>query len=449
MDPKKYVLIVPDGAADVHRAAGLSPMAAARTPYADFLARQGVCGLMQTLYDDMPKGSIVAQLGMLGWDPYRYFPHGRASCELLALDDVHLDAADLVFRANLVAMEGPRLVSYNGHYVESEQAAPLVDRINGGTRQEFPDFELYHNSDFRNTLVIRGAALDPRLFVCSEPHESEGMEFDLRRLVGFKGGEGDQQLAATINRYLGRVRDLLAGESANMLFPWSPSGALHLPRFADHTGFTGKAGIVGGMDFLVGIAKAGEMDFFRVGNGRPDTDYAAKGCRVVELLEGEYELVVCHINGPDEASHMGDLAAKIRSLEAIDEQITRRVVAYFERHPEVLGGVMIVPDHYTNHSMEGRQLYRTEAHSIHPVPFALWNGQVCDAVETFDEDAAREGLYGDHPINHLDLLRLLGVSKSPWHDAEPGTVGRMQGLDAVAEAQSADVEASLVPSGKD
>src|SRR4051794_36182979 len=105
---KKFLLVIPDGAGDVDQLAGRSPLAAADIPRWDWLASEGVCGLMQTLYEDLPRGSIVAQLGMLGWDPYLYSRHGRAVWELLALTDVQLGSGDLVFRANLVQMIGRR-----------------------------------------------------------------------------------------------------------------------------------------------------------------------------------------------------------------------------------------------------------------------------------------------------------------------------------------------------
>jgi 2,3-bisphosphoglycerate-independent phosphoglycerate mutase len=405
---QKHVLIIPDGAPDVYREQGRSPLRLADVRNADFIARSGVSGLMQTQYAELSKGSIVAQLGMLGWDPRRYYPHGRASCELLAHGEVNLKSDDLVFRANLVTMEGRKLVSYNAHYVLSEQAAPLVTRINAVTRERFPSFELYHNLDFRNTLVIRGAGVDPRLFLCAEPHDSEGLEFDLDRLVKLKNGDAGG-LGAQINEYLACANQSLAGEAANMLFPWSASAPLNLPLFADHTGFQGKVGIVGCLDFLHGIARSGGMDFFKVGNGSPHTDYASKGAKVIELLAEGYPLVVCHVNGPDEASHMGDLALKISSIEAIDRHILEPLVQYFRDHPEELGGLMIAPDHYTNFAFAGSHLSRGEAHSLHPVPFALWNGREQDAVTHYGEDAAREGLYGATPVSHLDLLGILGV----------------------------------------
>lgn len=407
---QQFVLVIPDGAADSYRDNGRSPFALADIRCMDQLAREGVCGLVQTLYDDLPKESIVAQMGMLCWDPHLYYPRGRASCELLALEGVQLNEGDIAFRANLVRMEGNVLASYNADYIYSSQARVLVNRVNDTLRKEFPSFELYHNSDFRNTLVVRDVQIDPRDLICPEPHESHGVEFDAMRLLAGRN-EKSRSVAAHINSYLQRVAAVLAGEVGNMLFPWSASKVLSLPPFAEVSGFEGKTAIVGCMDFLHGIAKAGGIESFKVGNGRPDTDYAAKGAKVVELLRNDYEFVVCHINAPDEAAHMGDLEGKIRSLEMIDEFIVREIVNYFRFHPEQLGGVMIVPDHYTNlpASVSGQK--RVDIHSIHPVPFALWNGRERDSVSAFSEDAVRAGKYASPPVSHLDLTTVLGLSQ--------------------------------------
>jgi 2,3-bisphosphoglycerate-independent phosphoglycerate mutase len=104
---RKYVLFIPDGAADQHRLDGRSPLAAARLENCDAIARAGVMGRMQTLYPHLPKESMVAQLGILGWDPRIYYPNGRSSCELLALDNSYLGERDLAFRANLVSFSAP------------------------------------------------------------------------------------------------------------------------------------------------------------------------------------------------------------------------------------------------------------------------------------------------------------------------------------------------------
>jgi 2,3-bisphosphoglycerate-independent phosphoglycerate mutase len=408
---KQYVLVIPDGAADSYRDKnGRSPFGLANISYMDQVADEGVCGLVQTLYDDLPKESIVAQMGMLCWDPHLYYPRGRASCELLALEGVQLNEGDIAFRANLVRMDGNVLASYNADYIYSAEARLLVNRVNNTLREDFPTFELYHNSDFRNTLVVRDAQIDPRDLICPEPHESHGVEFDTARLLAGLN-EKSRSVAARINSYLQRVAEVLDGEAGNMIFPWSASINLNLPPFAEVSGFSGRTAIVGCVDFLHGIAKAGGIDSYKVGNGRPDTDYASKGAKVVELLRNGYEFVVCHINAPDEAAHMGDFAGKIRSLEMIDKFIVSQIVNYFRLHPERLGGVMIVPDHYTNLPERGSGQRRADIHSIHPVPFALWNGRERDRVRTFSEDAALAGKYASPPVSHLDLTTMLGVSQ--------------------------------------
>lgn len=419
-DQRKYVLVIPDGAGDVHRHEGRSPLAEASIPYWDWLAAEGFCGLMQTLYEDLPRGSIVAQLGMLGWDPRRYSCHGRSVWELLALGNVDLGPDDLVFRANLVQMIERRLISYNAGFILSSQAVPLVDRINAELSRDFPQMELHHNCDFRNSLVVRGAGVDPSLLDCPEPHEHEGAEFEVARLIAGRDSTS-QALADLINRYLERVARLLAGGTANMIFPWSASRAFSLPTFRDNTGFAQRAAIVGCMDFLHGISKAGGMEFFKVGNGRPDTDYAAKGAKVLDLLESGFSFVVCHVNSPDEAAHMRDRESKIRCIEEIDRHVIGPIVEYFRSRTGELGSLMVTPDHYTNLLLGST---RADAHSLHPVPFVVWNGRDKDGVTRFDEDSVREGRFGAQPISHLDLLRVLGIVKREARPPLRAAIGR-------------------------
>ncbi len=402
---KKFLLVIPDGAGDVDRLAGRSPLAEASIPHWDWLAAEGVCGLMQTLYEDLPRGSIVAQLGMLGWNPYLYSGHGRAIWELMALNDVELGPDDMVFRANLVKMLDRRLISYNAGYIVTEEATRLVERVGAALGREFPDLELHHNCDFRNSLVVRDAGADPALLLCPEPHDHEGTEFEVAGLIAGKDPRS-KAVAARLNGYLVRVAEVLAGEAANMIFPWSASRSFALPAFRDNTGFAGRAAIVGSMDFLQGIAKVGKIDFVKVGNGRPDTDYAGKGAQALELFEAGYSFVVCHVNSPDEAAHMHDRELKIRCLEAIDRHVLGPCVEYFRERREELGGLMVAPDHYTNLLLGA---VRADAHSLHPVPFVIWNGHDRDQVSRFDEDSVRLGRFGASPISHLDLLSVLGV----------------------------------------
>ena len=227
------------------------------------------------------------------------------------------------------------------------------------------------------SLVVRACHVDPRLLDCPEPHEFRDLELDVEQPI--RGRGPGEPLARRLNAYLRRAAELLRDEPANALMPWSPAVPLSLPDFAANTGFAGEVAIVAAMDFLHGLAKAGGMSFHAVGNGRVDTDYRGKGARVLKLLEGGLDFVVCHVNSPDEAAHMGDVRAKIRCLEELDRHIVAPVAHFFEHRPERLGGLAIIPDHFTNVEAGGP---RGEAHSMDPVPFAIWDGRRRDAGRT-------------------------------------------------------------------
>jgi 2,3-bisphosphoglycerate-independent phosphoglycerate mutase len=71
--------------------------------------------------------------------------------------------------------------------------------------------------------------------------------------------------------------------------------------------------------------------------------------------------VCVHIEAPDEASHEGDLNAKVRSLEEIDRLIVGPLLEALPTHGN--WRILISPDHRTT--------LRTRAHACGMVPFAM------------------------------------------------------------------------------
>ena len=108
---------------------------------------------------------------------------------------------------------------------------------------------------------------------------------------------------------------------------------------------------------------------------------------------------------------MHDLQAKIESIEQIDYHIVRPLIEYFQKRPAELGGVVVVPDHYSNCQIALNGAKRLQAHSAEPTPFALWNGRDVDRVRRYSEDAAIEGRFGKQTLTHLDLLDLIGLRR--------------------------------------
>jgi 2,3-bisphosphoglycerate-independent phosphoglycerate mutase len=416
---RRFVLIVMDGAADRVRIDGRSPLAAAQTPALDRIAQLGVSGLMTTLYEELPKESLVAHLGMLGWEPHVYYPGGRGSSELEVVPGVRLKPGDVVFRANLARVVDAVLRSFSAHSIDTAKAAQLARKVDTELRPEFAEFELYHVGEYRTLLLVRDANVAHRTVSSVVPHENEGLPIALDRLVT-TSHQSSEPFVSRVNAYLSRAAELLSRDQANCLLPWGLSTALRLPPFAASTGFDGKSAIVGAMAFLAGIAAAGGLEFYSVGNGRPDTDYAAKGRAVLELLRGGYGFVCCHVNAADEASHLHDPRLKIGCIEHIDSLIVRPIFDWMRHYDGGSTGLLVMSDHYANSGPEGDGRPRSECHSIDPVPFSLWNGRDRDGVVAYGEDAARLGRYGSVPINHLRLLELIGVTSSGLQPGAPG-----------------------------
>ncbi len=82
----KYVVCVPDGAADepVPELGGRTPLEAAAMPNLALLAASGEVGLAATIPAGFPPGSDVGNLSILGYDPARYHT-GRAPIEAAAM----------------------------------------------------------------------------------------------------------------------------------------------------------------------------------------------------------------------------------------------------------------------------------------------------------------------------------------------------------------------------
>src|SRR3989344_3595663 len=64
----KYIIIVPDGMADypIKELGDKTPLEAARRTNMDYLAQQGMTGLLQTIPEGMNPGSDIGNLALLG-----------------------------------------------------------------------------------------------------------------------------------------------------------------------------------------------------------------------------------------------------------------------------------------------------------------------------------------------------------------------------------------------
>jgi 2,3-bisphosphoglycerate-independent phosphoglycerate mutase len=391
LTPKRIIVIM-DGAADEPQPdlGGRTPLQAARMPHSDRIAREGICGLAQTIPPEMEPGSDIATLSILGYDPRRYHT-GRAPLEAASLD-IPLNADDVAFRCNLVTSDGEMLIDYSAGEIPTADAHTLMRFV--GDKLSTSRIQFYPGVSYRNVMVWRGGSPEVRT---TPPHDIIGQRIEPYLPMG----DGEAMLRQLIFDSLEildshdinkRRRD--QGENpANMIWLWGQGRKCQLPQFAVTRGMPGIA--IAAVDLVKGVAKCAGLAAPEVpgATGNLDTDYSAKAAAAIEALD-DYDFAVVHIEAPDEASHQGSPERKVWALEQIDEKVVGPLLDHLER----LAGsrIMIVSDHYTKIS--------TKTHAREPVPFALL-GLSRDKAEAFDEqNAASTGRFIEEGWRLPDLL---------------------------------------------
>jgi 2,3-bisphosphoglycerate-independent phosphoglycerate mutase len=134
------------------------------------------------------------------------------------------------------------------------------------------------------------------------------------------------------------------------------------------------------VDLLRGLAALAGWKRLEVpgATGYLDTDYAAKGRAAIAELDSS-DLVCVHVEAPDEASHQGDAAEKVKAIEEIDAKIVAPLSAHLQAHGP--HRILVCPDHPT--------FISTKTHSRGAVPFVMaGQGIAHSGQRTYDELAA-------------------------------------------------------------
>ncbi|NBJ16421.1 MAG: phosphoglycerate mutase [Dehalobacter sp. 4CP] len=333
----KAVMVIVDGLADekIEELGWQTTFEAACHPELDQIAAEGHTGW----FDSCPQGylpeSMPCILNLLGVKP-AYFPQSRASLELLA-NGYCLEQDEVVLRCNLAALDSHgRLASFNGGNLtgaEMQKAAKIAADID-------PNIKMLHLSGYRNLIIVKAhyfQTLDCKTY---PPHE-------------FLGDDSDDLLADIctsapilqkfVSEGKNRLKYLSSQEQQMIFYPWGISGKSRLPAFAELYGK--KAAAVCGTEIAKGIALALKMDVpdLAEATGDTDTDLALKAQTACRLLS-EYDFVLVHINGTDEAAHRHDHREKIEFIERVD----REFFAFLRQNLTDDTGILICADHATS-----------------------------------------------------------------------------------------------------
>jgi len=377
----KYVVIIPDGAADrpSESLRGKTPLEVARLPNINRIASTGRLGTVQTVPDELAPGSDVAILSLLGYDPTENYT-GRAPLEAVA-QDIVLGPNDWVFRCNLVTVGDEEMVDYSAGHISTKEAEVLIAALQQRLGTE--NLRFYAGVGYRHLVVIKGETFSVRTV---PPHDIMGQSLKKHLPKGKNAARLKDLMTASreilAEHPVNKVRRDLGENMANQIWLWGQGKRPALESFAKRWGLRGAA--ITAVDLVRGIAKLIGWEVIKVegATGYFDTNYTGKGHAAIEALKN-HDLVVVHVEAPDEAGHNGDAREKVRALEAIDREIVGPVLAALEASGEPWR-ILVSPDHETPLDLR--------THERQPVPFCMMGEGMAAARPggTFTEANARK-----------------------------------------------------------
>ena len=391
----KYCVLIIDGASGLplpeHK--GRTCLEMAYTPNLDAMARGGTLGLARTVPLEMEPSSACACMSVLGYDPKVYY-QGRAGIEARSMG-IPVDEGEVVFRCNLVATRDGKMWDYSSGHISTEEAQPLISALNQGLGNDSIHF--YPGVSYRHICKLKGCE-DTLLATCTPPHDIPGKSIS----QFMPKGEGSDLLRELMKRSesilrkhpVNIERQSRGDIPATVIWLFWGSGQIpDMPAFKSIYGV--RAAMTSGVDLLCGLARMVGMDVLEIAGvtDGPDNDYAAQASGALEALK-EHDLVVIHVEAPDEAAHSGSVSDKVEAIQWVDGEVVSR----FRSWPQNSLRVLIMPDHPTP--------IKSRTHSPDPVPFMLWGpGFTANGGKRFTEaEAAKTGLFLDLGYNIMGKL---------------------------------------------
>ncbi len=391
----KYCILIIDGASGwpLPGRGGKTCLELADTPNLDAMAQEGTLGLVRTVPPGMEPSSACGCMSVLGYDPILYY-RGRSSIEVRSMG-IAIDQGDVVFRCNLVAIDDGRMSSYSSGHISTDEAQQLIGALNESLGNDQVHF--YPGVSYRHICKLKGRE-DTLLATCTPPHDIPGKPVDeflprgpgsdlLRELMA-----GSEQV---LREHSVNVKRRSHGEiPATMIWLFWGSGQVpDMPAFNQVYGL--KAAMTSAVDLLRGLARMIAINMLQIAGVTDglDNDYSAQAAGALQALD-EYDLVVVHIEAPDEAAHAGSIDDKVEAIQRIDKEVVGQLRSWERGALRML----IMPDHSTS--------IESQTHTDDPVPFLLWGeGFTPNGAKRFTEPEAKStGLFLDPGYNIMSKL---------------------------------------------
>jgi len=395
---KKILLIVIDGLGDepISQLKNQTPLEAAKTPNLDFLAKNGICGLVLPFQFPEKPASDISHLALFGYDPKKYYL-GRGPYEATGIG-LKLLKGDVALRVNFATVnENLKVIDRRAGRIEKTQN--LIKtlsqiKING------IKFLIKKSYGHRAVLVLRGKNISWAVT------DGDPQKVGERAKKIFPKNKAAKFTAKILNEFLEKAHQILKNHPFNKerervgLFPanyllFRGAGEIReIPKFNEKYGL--RACCIAGGALYKGIGKILGMDLIKVKgtNGLPNTNLKGKIQAAKRALKN-YDFVFLHIKAADSLAEDGNFKAKKEFIEKIDKNLKPIL-----NLKDTL--IIVTADHSTCSLLK--------RHCLEPIPILIYgNGK--NGVQKFSEKACQKGKFGK--LKQLDLMpEILKLAKS-------------------------------------
>lgn len=365
----KYIVIVPDGAADypIDELDGKTPLQVAYTPNMDFLASKGIVGSVRNIPEGFPPGSDVANLSILGYDPRTYYT-GRAPIEAVSIG-LNLSKNDVAYRCNLITLKFSGkdqifMEDYSAGHIPTEEAKILIEEIDKKLGNERIRF--YPGVSYRHIMVWKDGTEEVE---CIPPHDITGKEIRRYLPIGKNANFLKDLIFKSIEilkeHPVNKKRVSEGKKPANSIWLWGQGRTPSLPTYQEKYKLSGA--LISAVDLTKGLGILAGFHIINVpgATGWIDTNYKGKAEYALNALE-RVDFVYIHIEAPDEAGHQGDFRLKIKAIEDIDRIVVGTIINEAPKRFKKFK-ILLLPDHPTP--------IKIRTHTADPVPFVIYDSQ--------------------------------------------------------------------------
>lgn len=346
----------------------------AKTPYMDLLAREGQCGMMDTVPQGYMPGSEVANMTILGYDMDEVY-EGRGPLEAASIG-YEMQPGDMAMRCNIICLENGIIKNHHGNHMTTEEGAELIRQLDS---QIGCDRILFiPGIQYRHLLVIKGG---DKHIECAPPHDHPNEVW--KELLPKAECQEAENTAELLKELILKSQEILP--SGLSIWPWSPGYRPNMVPIGETFPEIKAGSVITAVDLIRGIGYYAGLRLIDVpgATGLADTNYEGKAQAAIEALKEE-DFVFLHLEASDEAGHDGELELKLQTIENLDKRIVGPV---YEALKDEDVAIAVLPDHPTP--------VEIRTHLGEPVPFLVWKkGIKADSVQQFNEESCAEGSLG-------------------------------------------------------